>query len=411
MKLAHNFPRRTGRAAFTLVELLVVIAIIIVLASLLLAAVFKALDMAYEAQTRTDITQLGAALQSFETKYGVNYVPSRIILCENPANYFNPSTGQAWTQLHQDSLDYLQRVFPRISSPTLAQSQWALAGIDWNGDGVIQDLPMACPGFTPTGLSVYNPATGTSSLLSCNGFLLEGEQCLVFFAGGIPRPTPSGVTMTGFATNPSNPADLNSDRVPPFFDFKSDRLLQWVPQPPYAPPGVVGTAPGFPSYKDGYGKTPYAFFSSYKTSNGYNRYVNISNPYMPLNPTPPGAGPASSDCQALPFPLWQGNPPTLVGGTGVWPYAQFMAAGGPPVYLNPQTYQIISAGKDLNFGTGTVVFTYPGAPTGTPFWSGAPQWTPQSATAVYPQANIRGIVGGYDDIANFYDRLLGVPTQ
>ncbi len=315
MKLAHNFPRRTGRAAFTLVELLVVIAIIIVLASLLLAAVFKALDMAYEAQTRTDITQLGAALQSFETKYGVNYVPSRIILCENPANYFNPSTGQAWTQLHQDSLDYLQRVFPRISSPTLAQSQWALAGIDWNGDGVIQDLPMACPGFTPTGLSVYNPATGTSSLLSCNGFLLEGEQCLVFFAGGIPRPTPSGVTMTGFATNPSNPADLNSDRVPPFFDFKSDRLLQWVPQPPYAPPGVVGTAPGFPSYKDGYGKTPYAFFSSYKTSNGYNRYVNISNPYMPLNPTPPGAGPASSDCQALPFPLWQGNPPTLVGGT------------------------------------------------------------------------------------------------
>src|SRR5207244_3796606 len=89
MKLAHNIRQRTQRMAFTLVELLVVIAIIIVLASLLLAAVFKALDLANEAATRTDVTQLSAAVQSFQTKYQVNYVPSRIILCKDYLNYFN----------------------------------------------------------------------------------------------------------------------------------------------------------------------------------------------------------------------------------------------------------------------------------------------------------------------------------
>src|SRR5713101_9818051 len=86
----------TARTAFTLVELLVVIAIIAILVSLLLVAVFKALDTAYEAQTRTDITQIAAALESFKTKYQVSHVPSRIILCENYLNYFqggNPANG------------------------------------------------------------------------------------------------------------------------------------------------------------------------------------------------------------------------------------------------------------------------------------------------------------------------------
>src|SRR5712691_5798905 len=86
----------TARTAFTLVELLVVIAIIIVLISLLMVGVFKALDTAYEAQTRTDITQLGVSLQAFQTHYAVNYVPSRIILCKNFLKVFqggNPANG------------------------------------------------------------------------------------------------------------------------------------------------------------------------------------------------------------------------------------------------------------------------------------------------------------------------------
>src|SRR5438128_7724814 len=111
MKLAHNIRNaepgcvsaRSRRAAFTLVELLVVIAIIIVLASLLLAAVFKALDLANEAATRTDVTQVTAAIQSFQTKFGVNYIPSRLVLCKLQGNYYQ-APGVFKSQLHQDSL-------------------------------------------------------------------------------------------------------------------------------------------------------------------------------------------------------------------------------------------------------------------------------------------------------------------
>src|SRR5712692_183088 len=114
MKLAHHFPRRTSRAAFTLVELLVVIAIIIVLASLLLAAVFKALDLANEAATRTDITQIAAGVQSFQTKFQVSYIPSRIRLREILVYDIN-NPNPAIAQYERDSAEYLQRVWPRLT--------------------------------------------------------------------------------------------------------------------------------------------------------------------------------------------------------------------------------------------------------------------------------------------------------
>jgi hypothetical protein len=197
-----------------------------------------------------------------------------------------------------------------------------------------------------------------------------------------------------------------ADREPPFFEFKSNRLVQWIPQPPYVPPNTIGTAPGYPSYLDGYGKTPYAYFSSYKTAKGYNRYANYMNPYLNLNTPPSGCQPVASDCQALPFTQWQTNALgqiVPVQGVGVWPYVQSVSpTAGTPNYLNPSTAQIISAGKDQNFGPGTALCTYLGVP-----WSGGPFWTPQTATSIYPS----GQLGGYDDIANFYDRLLGVPTQ
>src|SRR5437764_394314 len=97
-------PGSPGRGGFTLIELLVVIAIIIVLVSLVMVALPKVLDPANEAATRTDIAQLSAAIQAFETKFQVSYVPSRIILCKFYASYINSATGQPWTPLHQDSI-------------------------------------------------------------------------------------------------------------------------------------------------------------------------------------------------------------------------------------------------------------------------------------------------------------------
>jgi len=393
-KLNLEYPNQPRRG-FTLIELLVVIAIIVVLIGLLIVAVPRALDPANEAMTRTDMTQLAAAIQAFQTKFQVSYIPSRIILCKFYQNYLDP-TGKPWTALHQDSLDYLQRVFPRITTPGGA---WGTTGIDWTGDGAMVD-----PLMGPQGIAV-NGAPPTPFV----GYALEGEQCFVFFLGGIPQANPDGTfTMTGFSRSPGNPAQAGGDRLPPFFEFKTNRLIHWTP--PGQPAGFDGTAPGFPSYIDGYGTTPYAYFSSYRTSesqsNGYNRYVNYSNPYLLLWPAATNCGPVTTDCQALPFAKGQ---PADPNNLGVWAYAQSTGSGAL-TYLNPRAFQLISAGKDLYFGQGTVICTYPGEPPGSTSWSGAPgapYWSPQNTSTIFPL----GVLGGADDITNFHDRLLGVQTQ
>jgi hypothetical protein len=370
---------------------MVVIAIIAVLAGMLLAAVFKVLDVAYEAQTRTDITQLSGSVQAFQTQFKVPYIPSRIILCKNFLNYFNNQNPQQGyiTPLHQDSVEYLSRVFPRITTPVAAGlPQWAITGIDWNLTGNVQDYP---PAYS---WSVY--PVGNVPMV---GAVLEGEQCLVFFLGGIPQYNGPNTPPTpiGFSTNPADPS-RGSDRVSPFFDFKSNRLIYLSGT---FNPAAVNQDPGYPSYLDGYGKTPYAYFSSYKNSNGYNRYVNYSNPNIP-----PGGIAVTTDCQAL----------------GVFPYIQAGLAAGPsalsapvPQYLNAQTFQIISAGKNYFFGSGSVIGAYPpqiagnpasAYPPGNQLWAGSPMWTPGTAAQLYPQGQ-----AGHDDISNFYDRLLGVASQ
>jgi type II secretory pathway pseudopilin PulG len=365
MKLAHNFRQRTDRPAFTLVELLVVIAIIIVLVSMLMVGVFKALDTAYEAQTRTDITQLAAAVQSFETKYQINYIPSRLVLCKEWLHYYS-APGVFKSQLHQDSFEYLGRVWPRLDwntpQPWPAIPPWPLTSASPTGAGGID--------WDNTGSPFLTVRDASNNAINANQIILEGEQCLVFFLGGIqplqyvPGSSPpvlvTPATDNGFSTNQSNPAQFGGDRVPPFFEFKSNRLVS-LSQLVFSLGGSPLGLNDFFVYKDGYGKTPYAYFSSYKNGNGYNRYFLLAG---------------NSDCQTL----------------GVWPYAQSWAPS--PVYYNAQTFQIISAGKDYTFGPGT-----------SPAVGNT--WAPSYAGQVYTQ----GQAGGYDDIANFYDRLLGVPTQ
>jgi type II secretory pathway pseudopilin PulG len=371
--------RTTARMAFTLVELLVVIAIIIVLASLLLAAVFKALDTAYQAQTRTDITQLTAAVQSFQTKFQLSSAPppSRLVLCKQWVNYYS-APGVFKSQLHQDSLEYLQRVWPRLDwstpHPRPDSQKWTgmpvWQGIDWDNSDAANDI----------GTSALVIRDSANNAVASTEVLLEGEQTIVFFLGGIAN---SGA-FTGFSTDASNPArhtlaypnpgtNNTDDRIPPFFEFKSDRLVffsQWLASQGFNPQGYSD----FYAYKDGYGKTPFAYFSSYKTANGYNRYFGLLG---------------TSDCNGL----------------GVWPYAQSLGLtpGSTPIYYNAQSFQIISAGKDLVFG--------PGSNPSLPAYGTAPvgpynTWAPAYASQAYPQGSF-----GYDDIANFYDRLLGVPTQ
>jgi prepilin-type N-terminal cleavage/methylation domain-containing protein len=178
--------------------------------------------------------------------------------------------------------------------------------------------------FAWAGPGVPIPATGIT---------LEGHQCLVFFLGGIPSGGNNKAPM-GFSTNPLNPTDPNPDRFK-FIDFESGRCEMLDPASP------------FPSYLDshskgGTNKKPFLYFSSYKRNNGYSPFGSSDNVSLGVSP------------------YVETSTPTTVK------------------YINPTTYQLISAGADGAFGPGGL-------------------WTPSAMPAQ-----------GRDDIANFSDRNLGV---
>jgi hypothetical protein len=314
--------------------MLVVIFIIATLVGLITGAAIRVLARAQEVRAASEIGQLSAAMDNFKASFKVKNPPSRIKL-STTANYPNRAVPGS---LDADSVQYLTSLFPRID----------LSGatpLDWTGTG----------------------ATGD--------FILEGDQCLVFFLGGI-QSTSGAPGCTGFSTNPANPADNTGaySRTTPFYDFKSSRLSLNVPHPAsgnapffsyidaFAVKNPIPYPPG--TYPDG---MPYVYFSSYKTANGYNRYFlllgnsdfNLVNPVSPLNPPVP-----------------------------VFPYAE---ASSPSMrYLRPDSFQIISAGPNGQWGLGTNPVT-------------GPLWSPASASSVYPQGS-----AGADDMSNFSDRALGV---
>ena len=235
-------------------------------------------------------------------------------------------------------------------------SSWASVGIHWNGN--------ASFGGVPAGFVQGQDAPGAVTL--------EGDQCLVFFLGGIPGTGPS---CLGFAADPKNPANPSSaDRIGPFFEFTTSRLVALRA-------GIVTPWAGantYYSYADTFSSTdgqgtllagaPYAYFSCYKVRNGYNRYNNFTPPgtYTPAIPF------GVSDCYT-----------TLT----VSPYLQTTSQ-----WQKPTSFQILSAGADGFFGNA--------GGTSAALWGGI--WTPQTAATVYPQGS-----SGYDDQANFTSGLLG----
>jgi general secretion pathway protein G len=340
-------PRRLARPGFTLVEILIVVVIVIILASLLSAAALRAVSKSREVRNRHDISQLAGALETFKQKFGF-YPPSRIKLCEIYSQY---GTVPQDAQLDADSVQVITRMFPQCLP------QWQNPGIDWDNSG------------------------GPSPVAT-----LEGDQCLVFFLGGIQAQAQAAFRLPpnclGFSTNPrdpayKDPANVTASRIGPFYNFAPTRLVKGVVDGGVSVP-IHPAAPFYHVYADVYSSTdgvgnllttvdelgrladgaPYAYFSSYKTSNGYNRYASIYN---------------NSDCATL----------------QVGPY--WITAGK---YLNPDSFQIISAGKNHRFGPG-----------------GGP-WSPAIASQMYPDGLMITPGGkGRDDQSNFSDTLLGYESN
>lgn len=348
--MIRNDSRSGKRSAFTLVELLVVILIIAILVSLLSSAVLKAMQKIPEVQTRTEVAEMAVALQAFMSDYNLSEPPpSSLLLSEDILGGYTPG---------DPSLTFLKRVFGKnlgIGVPF----------VDWNGDG-IRNGP----------------------------WRLQGHQCLVFYLGGIvpnipgPVPIPNlALGPQGFSTNNINPALLTGKRKGPYFNFVTSRLVP----PPATAANPLTFSPGFPVYVDPWqsksggfynalttagtqlGGTPYAYFSSNGINNGYNY----------------------TDCSGLAF--LDGFLPTPRQQIALPYYTAVNALGAPIAYTYPNSYQIISAGKDGVFGYNLVPPSTVPPPPSPGFISNNNLWVPSS-----------GALGsGADDQANFSGSLLG----
>ena len=330
--------RKTSRSAFTLIELLVVIAIIAILVSLSAAAVMKVLGKIPEIQTRTDISEMDVSLATFMSDYQLSDPPpSYLILREDmsyPAHYGDPGTGPIELQSYQ----FLRRVFGKSLGPT-----------DWNLNGKI-DVNVAFP--------------------------LQGQQCLVFYLGGVQTVATGTPQCLGFSTNNVNPAQVGGSRKGPYFNFLSSRLVLGKVQNPKLSAFFV--------YLDGWKpatsvQMPYAYFSSYGIYNKYNPFTKIPPPFT----VAPFMG---GDCANI----------AVVNGVNVGAYA-YSDLGG--VFTNPNKYQIISAGADgiFGFNPGPPPTTNPPASSA----SGTVTWNPSG-----------GATGaGRDDQANFSSLILGAGQQ
>jgi prepilin-type N-terminal cleavage/methylation domain-containing protein len=323
--------KRSTSSGFTLVELLAVIVILSLLVALLLPAIGSAIKSAKNATVSSEINMLAQALADFRSKFG-DYPPSRILLIEN-GDYSDKAlgySGYTWQtpnstdinngQLAQRSLSSMRKFFPRLQLGASGAVYTATAFPDFNGNGTM-DGPK----------------------------LLTGDECLVFFLGGMPSvSTSGGVTtwgVTGFGKNPVNPFQSatasTANRVNPLYDFKNDRLLD-----------IDGD--GYPSYVDPLvTKKPYIYFSSYSGS-GYDPNDMNGDTGSPLiEADEAGTTTPITLTFAVTFPT-SGSTATanLARSCSPNPYCATTSVAKPVQWINAQSFQILSAGSDSLYGVG-----------------------------------------------------------
>lgn len=173
---ASNSIHQESRNGFTMIELLGVVSIIVVLAALLTMAANGAYQSAKMASARVEISQLEAALAAFKLEFGVK-PPSRIILCENGADW--PSESQ--------SMALMRQMWPQMDFNLHH---------DINRNGMMSEK-----------------------------ISLDAAECLVFFLGGT---VDDGVSLNGFSKNRSDPFRRETavgSRIGPFYQFSLHRLI------------------------------------------------------------------------------------------------------------------------------------------------------------------------------------------
>jgi prepilin-type N-terminal cleavage/methylation domain-containing protein len=286
-----------ARRGFTLIELLVVIMIIVVLAALLLPAVMSGYRNAKLVQQVDDMGKLSAGLDAFKAKYGM-YPPSRIRLREG--SMYNTNEG-----FDAHSLKMLKLIWPSFNPVTVAGPA---------GDPNTPTVPTNRRYLWCCDDPNKNPGINASAPNNwVNTYELEGDECLVFFLGGIAefdRSNPNEkIILHGFATRANDPSGIpnanipaTQSRVTPLVDFDAKRLYvragadQIEPPPAGQIDATTATTPNvghvfptvrytqylnttagnimkLPSYlalgPSGTDRRPWAYFSAYDSTGGY----------------------------------------------------------------------------------------------------------------------------------------------
>jgi len=278
---------RRTRNGFTLVELMVVIAIIGILMTLAVTAVGRAITRGKETAMRLEVNALQTAVQRYFDKYG-DYPPD----------------GSSPDRL----MRHMRRSFPRMSPQ--------------DSDLLVQ-------------LTRRRGTTDFSTVAMDRG------EALVFFLGGFSDDplyplTGEGGPLLFVGSNPNDLGDYgyNATRDNAFFEFSPDRLT-------YAPDAngrlmstdeqLVGTVDDFHGFND-----PLPAYLA-RTGNPTPIVYFDSQTYGMVGPG-----------------MFNGY---LAGGTefgGVRPYLtnrNGMMANLNDMFINPQTFQIISPGLDGIFGS------------------------------------------------------------
>jgi len=360
MSFARLQTRTRHSSAFTLVELMIVIAIVGILASLVTVGVMKALERAKDVSARLEISQIEAAIAAAKQKLNLNGLPTYLVIYENFVAFNAAATNPA-------NPDYIGASAALALLSKIYESNNPL---DWNPT-------------TPT----YKDWNGNGS--QDGRIELFGSSALLFLLGGEIEAT---------ITN-------GSKLIPKYrgFILKSPKKPKG---PFYEPSGNVwaNSANYFSIYDSN--QTPYAYFDSGDYKNCFD------NGQFSMNPKPPhplfaltSAASIKPYClKYLPSVLHPNNP-----------------SQGAISWVNPRSFQLISAGKDQTFGKN--FYINPGYPTAPP--------TPYSASSgVYTGTHLTGeplpyvagegcwklavlsgedasLTTGYDDISNFASSFLG----
>ena len=358
-------PSRRSRAGFTLVELLLVIAIIGMLVALVSVAAVRAIGTARNAQITTEIGLLDGAMQTYKNDTGGAYPPDCSLL-STPASGTPTNSGSPNDVANRQNriLSHLRKAFPRLIVPAGYGPASQPGTLQYMSQNAYSQSTL----YGPAGSGVVtNPAPNTKSLWG-DFDNMDPAEAMVFWLGGFAVPFPDNSSgkitykLIGFSANKVGNAnstgptasgpnsgfgpfnlDVTSRDMGPF-EFNPGRLGDadgdgWVE---YYPPNASVPQPPGSAVAVGNPTPPYVYFDA--ISYGYYTTGTTNYPLSAVYPSPLSPIPVQS-------PVPSGSPGAQpVAFAGQWgvamPYLQTLPTSGSMTWVNPQKYQIISAGLD-----------------------------------------------------------------